>query len=263
MTSWSEFGLTIAPYLTGGLAGAIFTYFINRRSASKKLRRLAVQKVTVPYTLPKDHRVDNLQIVYEGREQKNVSLFQLTLTNISKNLIPDNPVVIELPDGSRILEQGTLVEPVNSAPLVDNDDLKNNQLRFRFGSLQPGDRLFLWFLLADVSGDVKYFYRGDPEVVLSESPYSGSGTDEDDIRSLAWCACLYTIAKVGFNDVVTAPIQGAILLISVRYIVRLYSRARERSAVQDNPPTVIIRDIQASGGISIGIHDPRAKQFRR
>ena len=70
---------TAAPWFTGGLAGAVLTYLLNRRQARKNQPRLSVRVTRVDYSLPShDEAFRDLQVSYGG------TIFTMVQTKIRR-----------------------------------------------------------------------------------------------------------------------------------------------------------------------------------
>ena len=84
--------IAIAPWLTGGLAGALLTYTLNQRASRKKQPHLRITTERVDYSIPaKDETLKALRVFYDGTSYECLALFQFKIENISDKTAKSTP----------------------------------------------------------------------------------------------------------------------------------------------------------------------------
>lgn len=228
--SWTDVLPMAATFVSGGLAGAIFTYFANRRTATKKQRRLRIETKLTRYSLPTGAKAKSPRVSYAGQDYEALVLFEMRATNISSLVISDNPFVIEIPEGAKVVAHESAMEPVGEPPPVDQEGLRPNQHRYKFRALHPRDSASVWMLLSDTNDrNVIPHYRGTDDVQVVQGPQTAEqSSDADDIRSLVFLAALFVLCgSLGAGELIAVG-RALIMAVSPRYIVRLYTRWAER-----------------------------------
>jgi hypothetical protein len=251
-TVWDIFK-TIAPWLTGGVAGAALGYALNQRNARKKLPRLLMRTDRVDYSIPsRDQTLQDLRVSYEGKSYENLLLFQLDIENVSSRSITSSPFLVKLkplvslPDivslpNFQIIDKSSVVKPVNRDTKWESMGQEPGVYIWDAEELKPGDSAQLRLLITPAL-NVECTFRGDDDVEVISSERESAASFESDLRNvIAWIAVFILINAIPFlGDV----FRAFFLFVSIPYIVRYVQRWRaliagSRNATTGSPPIVI------------------------
>lgn len=110
---WDAFRV-VAPWLTGGLAGAILTFLLNQCSARRKQPRLVVATQRVDYSIPsKDETLKDLCVSYGGKAFDTFVFFQLDVENPSPRTAKSSPLLLVMDSVATIVDKSTSVLPLD------------------------------------------------------------------------------------------------------------------------------------------------------
>lgn len=214
----------VAPYLTGGLAGAVVTYLLNRRLARVTTPRLQVRARSVNYTLAQQTAdFSGLEVSFEGTSYQELSYHEFRVENISRKMVRTSPFILAFAPHSRLLKMEMASEPLRLKYVHDQENLADNQHRFTFDELHPGDTVTIRILVA--GGDtLSWIFRGADDVeVLGAGGLATDNLEEDFKRVAAWIA-LYVL--VGVVPLVSAILQAGVIMAVAPYMYRLVLRLR-------------------------------------
>ncbi|HEX5720516.1 MAG TPA: hypothetical protein VF179_30455 [Thermoanaerobaculia bacterium] len=215
----NEVATTVLPWLTGGLAGAILTYFLNRRLTKRSRPRLQIRVLNVNYTVPKHHEsFAELQVSYAGNPYAELSYHELSVENISSRVIKEAPFVIQLGRNATILDLQMSSEPIPHEIVRNQDGLEAHQHRFTFRDLLAGDVGRIRLLIAG-SEAFNWYFRGADEIDIISGEGGSVHKVEEDIRTIvAWIA-LYVL--LGVIPTVASVLRSLLILLSGPYLFRL------------------------------------------
>jgi hypothetical protein len=213
---WDLFKI-IAPWLTGGLAGAILTYLLNQRIARRRQARILVTTERVDYSVAaKDEQLRELRVSYRGNEFENLLLFQITLENVSSRTVQRSPLLFLFEKETTIVDRSSLVRPINrDIPWIPQEG-HESAYTWDAGGLKPGDSARLRILLSSTS-PVNWLWRGDDDVEVTSYGREAALTVERELRTvIAWIAVYVSFGVVPFFSSLA---HAALLIASMPYIV--------------------------------------------
>jgi hypothetical protein len=222
-TGWRAF-IVVAPWLTGGLAGAVLTYALNQRAARKKQPGVIVRTRQVDYSLQaRDTGLKELRVSYDGEGFDNLLLFQVDIENISTKTVGNVPILITMSDKSRVVDKATLVRPLNRPPKWEAQSENPGAFVWDPGECKPGDSAQLRILIA-ASEYVRWEFRGSDDIVVVAPDRESSASFEADVRNVIEWIAFYILA--GSIPLVGGGFQAVFILASLPSIMRYASKWR-------------------------------------
>lgn len=243
----------IMPWVTGGLAGAILTYLLNRRLAKKSQKRLLVKTTLINYSLPSHNEAfKSLKVWYAGTNYDELVYFEFSVKNISQKVVASAPFILSLPKECSIIDKTTESTPVPISIDLDEKTLGSNMIQCTFGEMHFADTGKVGLLLSGIT-PVEWHFRGNDDVEIESEDLPSTISTERDLRdAILWIATYVFAGAVPFFS---SMIQGILIFISVPFWVRTISRWRVRqSHVTSSVLGPII--VSDSGRLSIDF-DPR------
>jgi hypothetical protein len=243
----------IIPWLSGGLAGAILTYFLNRRLIKKNQPALIVKTSTVNYALPTYQKAfTNLKVSYHGRSYDQLSYHEINIDNISERAVDKAPFIISFPKAAQILDQNIISEPIRHTVIENQIDLESNQYRYILEDLHPGDSCKIQLMVQN--GDsLSWLFRGSDTVKVT-SPYGQSGrllTDEFGLIILG----IATYVMLGSLFFIGDILRGALIVFMAPYLYRQFSQWR--AELFQSKPSIVYGPIVMSDSGSVKLaYDP-------
>ena len=218
---WTMFKV-VAPWLTGGLAGAILTYFLNQRTARRKQPRLILSILRVDYSIPsKDEQLNDLQVSYGGKSYENLLLYQVDIENVSGRTIGNSPILFALSRSSSIIDKSTIVKPLNRETLWKPQDGQEGAYIWDASELKPGDSARLRLLIAPQT-EIQWSWRGDDDVEVVAYGRESERSLETELRNvIAWIAMYLICGAIPFF---AGALKALLLVASSPYIIRYLFR---------------------------------------
>ncbi|MGR0480068.1 MAG: hypothetical protein ACTFAL_01325 [Candidatus Electronema sp. V4] len=226
MTDWMQHGWEIfkvvAPWVTGGLAGAVFTYILNQRAGRHKKPRLLLTTQQVDYAIPsKDKQLQELRVSYRGQPFDSLLLFQMEVKNISDRTVNASPFLLFLNDQSIVVDRSTLVQPLNRETAWTPQISQTGAYVWDASELKPGDQARLRLLVTHAT-EVSWSWRGDDEVEITSYGRENEQTLERELHNvIAWIAVYILFGTIPF---LSSSARALFLVMSSPYIVRYFLR---------------------------------------
>ncbi len=239
----------IMPWLTGGLAGAVVGYMLNRRLAKKSQPALIVKTSIVNYTLPKHQKAfTDLKVSYNGRTYDQLSYQEINIENISERAVDTAPFIISFPEKAQILDENIVCEPIKHNVIHNQIDLESNQHRYIFEDLHPGDSCKIQ-LMVQSGSSLSWLFRGSDSIKVT-SPYNQSSrllTDEFGllILGIAFYVMLGSVYFLG------DMLRGALIVYMAPYLYRQLSQWR--AELSQRKPNVVYGPIVMSDSGSVNL----------
>lgn len=236
---WGAFQ-TAAPWLTGGLAGAVLTYTLNQRSARRKQPRLVVQTEKVDYSIAtRDEALKSLRVFYEGEAFESLALFQFSIENSSDRTAKTSPFLFVLSEDTQIVNRSSLVQPVARELMWQSQTNQPGAYMWDAGELKPGDSARLRLLLSP-SANIQWYWRGDDDIEIASFGADSTQEFERELRNIvAWIA-LYVFS--GAIPIIGQFTQALLIVLASPKIVQLFSQWRGllRLSRSSQSPTVVV-----------------------
>jgi hypothetical protein len=214
----------VAPWLTGGLAGATLTYLLNQRIAVRKQARLSVNTEQIEYSLgASDEHFKQLRVSYKGNEFENLMLYQIEIRNISSKTISKTPFLLRLKKETEIIDQSSLIQPLDRNTQLIAQTGHECAYLWDAGELKPQDCARLRLLLSRTT-PVDLTWRGDDEIDISGYGRTSTQTIERDLYNILGWLSLYTL--FGSIPILSGLMQSLLILgfapQIVNYFIRLW-----------------------------------------
>jgi len=244
----------IAPFLTGGLAGAILTlltkFYSERRR--RKLIRLDVSKQK--YSLPEDFSQErwpseDLSVSYKGQEYSHLGLYSVRMENYGHGGITGQKLVFVFPKQTSILKEFKIVS-VPTIKFVEEDGQTEEATTktYSFERIEANDSVALCFLVdCEAIDQIKCLPRGVDDVgYIIESDQSKTEIEQTTYKLLLYSAAFVLFGAV---DIIGNVLRALIFIMAIPTIMRLLSLVssqRRRSAVENEIGTFGIHDSRNS-----------------
>jgi hypothetical protein len=247
---WGLF-IIIAPWLTGGLAGALLTYTLNQRATRRKQARILVATERVDYSIAgRDKNLEDLRVSYNGRSYDSLLLFKITIDNTSTRTIKNSPILILFEKGTKIVDRSSLTLPTSRRIDWIGEEGQDYAYRWDAGELKPGDSASTSILLTPTT-TVNWLWRGDDDVEVISAGHEGVQTFERELRNVIVWIALYV--SVGVIPFFSSLAQGLLLIISMPFIVSYCVRWwAVLMTPKTTSPTLAINAVSSSVALNTG-----------
>lgn len=216
----------IAPYITGGLAGAIFTLLARIVTDKRRRKQLRLDINKQRFSLPKQSPEGGLSskelvVSYKGEGYANLALYTIKLENSGYGGITGQKIVIIFPKKTEILEE--LKRPsVSTIKMQDEITISDDAITktFSFERLEKHDQVMMSFLLnCEAIELIQCKPRGvdDVDYVIGDSE-SKSEVQQDFNRLLLYASAFVLFGAI---DIFGSILKAFTLFIAIPTILRL------------------------------------------
>jgi hypothetical protein len=248
-TLWDLFKL-VAPWLTGGLAGATLTYLLNQRIARRKQARVLLTTERVDYSIAaSDKQLKDLRVSYKGDEFDNLLLYQVSVENVSARTIQKTPFLLIFDKGTVIVDQSSLTYPLARDTAVLQQPGHECAYLWDSGELKPRDSARLRLLLAPTTS-VDWTWRGDDDVEVTSYGREGAQTVERELRNVIVWISFYIL--VGGIPLFSGMAHAIMLILSIPYIVYYCMRWWPLIPNRENQDLHVVAGNAANVAIAVG-----------
>jgi hypothetical protein len=162
---------TIAPYITGGLAGAIFT-LLSRIWTDKRNQKIIKfstrkQKFSTPKNISdKFINPDELSISYKNKNYSYLALYSVRIENTGIGAIENQKVIFTFPRKTDILEEECTFNVPLATCQIQNETNKETTIKdYSFGRIEKGDIINIdFFVDCESLDDIQFLPRGSDNV---------------------------------------------------------------------------------------------------
>jgi hypothetical protein len=222
----------IAPWLSGGFAGAVLTLIVSARRAKKtrqKTRRILsfdikVSRFSLPQvTASQKLSSKNLRIAYKGTEYEHLLHYEVALKNIGFPGIDEQSIVLLLPPHTRVIEDTVSTRPLHVVVQKKVADVESGtEYRFAFERIEKGDSIVLSFLLDCPDPDaIKALPRGVDDAEYRFGETANQPDIEQSCSSILYLLVLFILG--GGFPFVGGLVQSLVFFMMIPYILRLLS----------------------------------------
>lgn len=234
---------TIAPWISGGLAGAILTLLAKIWSERKRRKVLSIsinkQKFSLPDFSP--HEVlprEALTVSYKNKEYKHLSLLTVKLENIGNGGINGQNLVFIFPPGTSIIEEFLITEPISIQHRQEDIAVEQKSGKsVTFDRIEEGDDITISFLVDSKELDkFRCLPRGLDDIEYQIGQYE----TQTEIERTLYKVLIYLAAYilVGAVSIIGFALQAIILFIAMPSIIQLFASIRRL------PPNQITQQIE-------------------
>lgn len=243
----------VMPWMTGGFAGAILTYILNRRLTKKNQPELFVKTSVVNYALPKYQKAfTNLKVSYNGRTYDELSYHEISIENISERAVNTAPFIILFPKEARILGENFINEPIKHNVIHDQVDLESNQHRYIFEDLHPGDSCKIQLMVQN-GALLSWHFRGLDNIKVTSSYGQSRQLFGDEFRLIVLGVAFYVM--LGSIFLLGDMLRGALIVLMAPYLYRQFSQWR--AELFQKKPNIVYGPIVMSDSGSVNLaYDP-------
>jgi hypothetical protein len=208
---------SVAPWLTGGLAGAILTYLLNQRVIRRRQAKILITIERVDYSLAaRDEQLKELRVSYRGNEFDNLLLFQFLVKNISTKSVSCSPFLFQFKKDAAIVDLVTVTHPLRREVAMVRQQGHDNAYIWDTGELKPQDSARLSMLLAPTT-HVDWDWRGEDDVETTSYGQETTRSFEKELRDIVLWTSLYIAA--GSIPFMGNLFQALLILVSIPSIV--------------------------------------------
>jgi hypothetical protein len=172
--------VTLAPIVTGGLAGALLTYILKVWSEKRQRKIISIKITDLRLTLPSNEAADllptdSLKITFEDQVFKHLRLYTAFVKNIGNRGVEGMKLAVSFPKETTLIRTMISSEPLSINCTLENQTQTTSlELVHSFGRLEVGDRIRLSFLIDTLrSKEIVCLPRGvdDVEFQIDKDEY--------------------------------------------------------------------------------------------
>jgi len=164
--TWISIALSVFPYFTGGLAGAILTNAIKAGVEKRRQKKISLDTADIFLSLPQvptpNQPIQDLKVSLQGQEYENPRHFSATVKNIGRVAVDGLKLVFVLPVEATIIKSGVSTTPVAISHELRAEEINaSKELEYSFEQLERNDTLHVSFLLdSDNRDEIVCISRG-------------------------------------------------------------------------------------------------------
>lgn len=207
----------LLPWLTllsGGLGGAVLTYFLNRRISRNKTPRLSITASTLVYSM-KERWSQDLKISYQERTFERLIRYTIDVENTSNRSVSPATILLKFGTDAELIFDATTTSPVNRPIALQKVESNPGTFNWELGELRPTDKANLQVLLANNSNLV-YLWRGSDDVELSHNGKTEGKSIEGELQSVVFFLAIYT--SMGFIPFLSSLARALLLIMFAPHI---------------------------------------------
>jgi hypothetical protein len=167
--------LVAVPWITGGLAGAVFTLLARIISEKRRQKRIALSIEKKSYALPPlaqivDPAYHELKVAYNGTTYEHLFSYSMIAKNIGSGSVSPYSLVVVMPKDAKVLATFSRVEPVSHEIKTDiKQSTTNLEHTFKLPRLEKGDTATINLLVDYSDSQIRCFPRDADGVVFVTS----------------------------------------------------------------------------------------------
>ena len=212
----------VLPWLTGGLAGAILTYILNRKIQNKNRPELTIESTNIQYELDDTNILsEKLFVSYGSGKYENLACLKYVISNTG-NITIDNAIFfIELDSEAEIVANSKKTLPLKNKVIFEKNE-DSNIYSWITKEFKPGDISSINILI----NNKKYFkiyWRGIDNVRIidkSDKPFFLDTTN--DVSNIIYI--LIIIFTMGSFPLIGSSLQALLLLLFAPYLTRTITK---------------------------------------
>lgn len=214
----------IAPWITGGLAGAILTLIARTREDRKRRKVITIETSLTAFALPKVQgtsavRQEDLNVSYKGKSYAHLSLYRFAMRNTGPSAVQNQTVVLAMPTGLDPVDEMTATEPLQ---IEFKTDMKTtptgDELSISVPRLEPGDAVTYSLLVnGSMAEQIRCHPRGTDDVKFRFAGQPESGQElEAEVKKLLLLFAMFFV--VGAFDPIGGVFQAGVFLFMIPYL---------------------------------------------
>lgn len=245
-----------APYITGGLAGAIFT-LLSRILTDKKNQKIIkfstrTQKFSTPKNISsKFINPDELSISYKNKNYYHLALYSIRMENTGVGAIENQKVIFTFPQQTDILEEECTFNVPLATCQIQNETIREIIIKnYSFSRIEKGDIINIDFFIDCESLDnIQFIPRGSDNVkYITGLRDENEGELEQSIKQVLFLLVSYILVDGFFSifigglfSVLTRALTVTVLIPNILRIANLII-PRETYKSHKPPVSVIINN---------------------
>jgi hypothetical protein len=198
---------TIAPYITGGLAGAIFTLmsriWTDKRNQKTIKFSMRKQKFSTPKNITNQFiNPDELSISYKHKNYSYLALYSVRIENTGVGAIENQKVIFTFPRKTDILEaECTFNVPLATCQVHDEASKETTIKDYSFNRIEKGDIINIdFFVDCESLDDIQFLPRGADNVkYITGLRDENEGELEQSIKQVLLLLVLYILIDGFFS----------------------------------------------------------------
>jgi len=216
----------MAPWITGGLAGAILTLIAKLWSERRRRRIINLDIHKQLFSLPEagsqaSMPSEELTVSYKHNVYKNLALYAVKLDNIGYRGVDGLELVFSFPRDTLVVDHFLTTSPT----LISHTEEQrvSNQLPeriYRFNRIEPDDNVTISFLLTCQEIEkIHCLPRGTDEVEY----FIGERGFKTEIEQAAYRSLVYfaIIISLGAVPIIANVLEGIAVLLAIPSVIRL------------------------------------------
>jgi len=172
--NWAEKFLVAIPWITGGLAGAVFTLVARIISEKRRKKRILLHIEKTQYTLPPlaqlvDSAHHELKVAYNGIPYEHLFSYSIVAKNVGHGSVRPYSLVVVMPMEAKVLATFSRIEPVSHEIMAETKQVSSNlEYTFKLPKLEKGDTATISLLVDSSEPQIRCIPRDidDVEIVV-------------------------------------------------------------------------------------------------
>ncbi|BAZ53277.1 hypothetical protein NIES4103_59510 [Nostoc sp. NIES-4103] len=242
----------IAPYVTGGLGGAIFT-LLTRMWTDRSRRKIVKfsigkQRFSLPDNISQGFiDSDSLTVSYKNEGYSHLALYSVTVENIGYGSVEGQKVVFIFPEKTTVIEEVCSCSvPTVTYKVEDYSTEAKITKDYTFTRIENSDSVTISFLVdCEFLDEIKCLPRGTDNVDYLIGDNRPKSEIEQSVRKLLLYLVMFVI--VGGFDIIPPlddAVRALILFVSIPDVTGLINSAflRKASSSENNSVSVVIHN---------------------
>lgn len=251
----------IAPWVSGGLGGAILTIIIKSREKRKETKVITVDVTSNPFSIPRIKQEsglnqDDLSISFKGKPYRNLILYR-TIIHKTGNGCIDHPTFVYLfPKDTTIIEQELSTAPLD-IEYTKEDKLTKSGIEYAVSlkRIENYDEVIISFLVdCNQPESIQFIPRGlnDVECRVGPADYTNEigGELENRIRILLGSVALFVLFDA--VPVIGGAFKSLVVLLAIPNILYVVKSLRQSSNAYGHTISIDNVSVDKNGSFSVG-----------
>jgi hypothetical protein len=253
-----DFLKTVAPWITGGLAGAILTLATKYWSERSRRRIINVdirkQRFSLPDLISQDvYSPDELTVSYKDKKYDHLSIYTVLLKNIGYSGVNGLELVVSFPTRTLLVDSFLTTSPTSIFHQEEDrfSDQKPEKV-FKFDRIERDDNITISFLLnCDELDKIQCLPRGidDVEYFIGEKGY------QTEIQQTAYKLLIYlaVFISLGAVPIVWSVLQAFVVVLATPSLMKLINLTTSQRRIPTNQIEIENITIEGSRKVSMSI----------
>ena len=247
---------TIAPWLTGGVAGSILTLLSKTISENRQKKKLYIDIELTKFSLPTENLQNNpsrdiFKVSYQGKEYDHLCLYHVSLKNAGTVGIDKQNLVITIPLKSKIIETFEKSSPLSIKPEKEKKNNENSiDIVYSFDRLEPQDSYEIFITLdSQQSEEIQCIPRGVDNITYLYNKEINRSEIEQSVTRLILAYAMFIL--IPYAPIVSNIIKSTIVVFCISPVLTILNSFKFNGKVPSKYE-ILFSNVEVGNDFTIG-----------